>query len=860
MGAPRELLLPLLFLVTLVPPAIGILEREHLKHEYERNESNERKVYLVVVRGRPVVHYQGGIPGFPATSSKQRINNALSDEDKNYASLLVARHDELLAKAFPGEKSYRKLYSYHHLINGFAVELTETQAARLERMDDVVHVERDERVQTMTTHTPEYMGLPGKCWPKLGGVANAGQGVVIGIVDTGIDPSHQSFKSSSSSTKSSSSSPVKFTGKCEVANEFPQGSCSGKIVGARHFAQAAIASGEFNASVHYASPLDGDGHGTHTAATAAGNSGVSVVVNGFNFGSSSGMAPAAKIAVYKALYRYIGGFFADVVAAIDQAVADGVDVLSLSVGPNGLPRRNLTFMSTFDLALLSAVKAGVFVTQAVGNGGPYPRTSLSFSPWIFSVAAATHDRTYPNAITLGSNITITGTGLASGTNGSFSLITAADATNGNVSRILVDECQDAGNYNRSLVSGRILVCSYSLRYLFGVSTLADAVVAAQALRASGLVFLATPDLDGHSFPPSPIGFPAIIIPSSKDSAVLLHYYNTSTRRDESGRLSSSAAMATIAGGREALFSFSAPKVATYSSRGPDVNSNNLDVADVLKPNILAPGNLIWAAWSSIGSDEREFEGQEFALISGTSMATPHIAGIAALVKQRFPSLSPAGIASAMSTTALTLDSNGQPLLAQHPSSNVDSILGPATPFDFGAGFVNPAAAIDPGLIFDAGFRDYIQFLCSIPALSNSTVSAATGSSCLSSPSSPSSSSSNTTAAASISSSFASDLNTPYVSIASLNGARSVVRIATSVSERDEAYNATLVVPAGVSVTVQPSSFSVRGGQLVKLTLTLKALVTSSAPSFGELLLDGDRGHRLHLPICVSSKIASSGTS
>ncbi|EFJ21370.1 hypothetical protein SELMODRAFT_417354 [Selaginella moellendorffii] len=475
-------------------------------------------------------------------------------------------------------------------------------------------------------------------------------------------------------------------------------------------------------------------------------------------------------------------------------------------------------MSTFDLALLSAVKAGVFVTQAVGNGGPYPRTSVSFSPWIFSVAAATHDRTYPNAITLGS---ITGTGLASGTNGSFSLITAADATNGNVSRILVDECQDAGNYNRSLVSGRILVCSYSLRYLFGVSTLADAVVAAQELRASGLVFLATPDLDGHSFPPSPIGFPAIIIQLQRLRGVAPLLQHIHEKRQV----------------RQAL----ELRGHGHHSRRPRSSFQLLDT----KPNRLPPGNLIWAAWSSIGSDEREFEGQEFALISGTSMATPHIAGIAALVKQRFPSLSPAGIASAI-----------------HYSHSTPRAMStrPATPFDFGAGFVNPAAAIDPGLIFDAGFRDYIQFLCSIPALSNSTVSAATGSSCLSSPSSPSSSSSNTTAAASISSSFASDLNTPYVSIASLNGARSVVRIATSVSERDEAYNATLVVPAGVSVTVKPSSFSVRGGQLVKLTLTLKALVTSSAPSFGELLLDGDRGHRLHLPICVSSKIASSGTS
>lgn len=122
----------------------------------------------------------------------------------------------------------------------------------------VVHIQKSYRVQKATVHTPDYLGLPKGIWSEMGGVYGAGENVIIGIVDTGIDPTHPSF---ATATEKPYGPLQRFRGGCEVAPEFPAGSCNGKIIGARHFAAAASEDGVFNASLHFASPLDGDGHG-----------------------------------------------------------------------------------------------------------------------------------------------------------------------------------------------------------------------------------------------------------------------------------------------------------------------------------------------------------------------------------------------------------------------------------------------------------------------------------------------------------------------------------------------------------------------------------------------------------------------
>jgi subtilisin family serine protease len=239
-----------------------------------------------------------------------------SEAVKVYSQHLEKKHDMLLEDHFE-TGSYKKLYSYHNTLNACVVQMSSEQAEKLRKIAPVTHVQKDWKVKRLTTHTPEVLGLPSQVWPSWGGEEREREGVVICITDTTIYPQHLSFAVHISPHYG----PVPcYTWKCEVDPDTSRNFCNGKIVGAQNFAVAAIAAGSFNHAYDFASSLDGDGHGSHTAATTTGNYGVPVRMHGYKFGKASGMDPRALIAVYKALYRQFGGFFADVVASIDQAV------------------------------------------------------------------------------------------------------------------------------------------------------------------------------------------------------------------------------------------------------------------------------------------------------------------------------------------------------------------------------------------------------------------------------------------------------------------------------------------------------------------------------------------------------------
>lgn len=788
--------------------------------------ASDEQVYIVTLDGASAVHKFSGKEAMPrarpfTTSSATRA----------YSAELAARHDDLLSNTFTST-SYKKLYSYSHVLNGFAVQLTSKQADALRNLPGVRRLETDWRVDKLTTHTPEFLGLPSGAWPIEGGPSAAGEGVVIGIIDTGIDPTHPSFSVNGSVPYP----PLEgFHGKCEngESNSF---SCNGKIIAAQHFAAAAQAAGAFNSSNDFASPLDGDGHGSHTASIAAGNHGVFVTGDGFYFGEASGMAPRARISVYKALYRQFGGFVSDVVAAIDQAAKDGVDVLSLSVGPSSPPSSmHVAFLNAFDIALLSAVKAGVFVVQAAGNGGPYPRTMASFSPWIMSVAAGLDDRNYGNWIYLGNGAKLAGAGLAPATPGDqmYNLVLAEDALSNNNTGFSFNpsNCQQPGVFNKTLIQGKILMCTYSFSFIYGASTVKRVSDTAKNLSAVGFVLFAKTDLPGNKFNPVPLGMPGIVITDVQDSLSLLEYYNTS-----SGDTPNSEAWAKIGNGMNPNFQGTAPQVALYSSRGPGVKDYSLQDSDILKPNILGPGSLIWGAWTPIGIDEPDFQGQRFAMMSGTSMATPHIAGVAALIRQSHPDWSPAAISSAMMTTASVIDNKGALLLAQHYSSTGGITLDSATPFDIGSGAINATAALDPGLVFEAGYEDYINFLCAVTPMDQTQVLNVTGSSC------------------STKGRQAADLNLPSITLSSLVDTRTIIRTVTNVAENTETYTLSYEEPASISVQVTPQSFTIEAGKSVALSVVLRidAHITGEY-SFGSLLLSGDQRHRVRIPLAIRAR-------
>lgn len=289
------------------------------------------------------------------------------------------------------------------------------------------------------------------------------------------------------------------------------------------------------------------------------------------------------------------------------------------------------------------------------------------------------------------------------------------------------------------------------------------------------------------------------------------------------------ATAAITEGRVATFTDTAPVVARYSSRGPDVVDQASTPADVLKPDVLAPGDQIWAAWSAVSANEPILAGNHFAMISGTSMAAPHVGGVAALIKQRHPLWGPSAIASALSTTAWRHDNRGSPIVSEGFELGV---LHPATAFDYGAGFINPASALDPGLVVAPVFEDYISFLCSLPQLGPDDVQAATGAACQAQLDSP------------------ADLNLPSIIVSALRGSVSVRRRVMNVASNAERYLCSALPPDGVAVTVRPGWFEIAPGGTQEVVIELNVTRASGAFSFGEVVLAGSLDHLVRLPLAV----------
>ncbi|KAK4422987.1 Subtilisin-like protease SBT2.5 [Sesamum alatum] len=568
-----------IFTITLLVLFIDIL--------WTSSANQEAKVFMVLMEDEPSV-MMSSLRG--------------SEDIAMYKERMREEHDVFLQSVLE-EGSYIKLYSYTHLLNGFAILCKGEEVIDvLRHAGRVRSVQKDLRMEKHTTHTPDFLGISGGAWPALGGSTVAGEEVVIGLIDTGINPFHPSFatQTSTASGRTTFTEGSKFKGTCATGEHFPVSACNGKIVGAQYFARAAVAAGEFNTTRDYASPFDADGHGSHTASTAAGNHHIPVIANNFNYGYASGMAPGARIAVYKALYSF-GGYMSDVVAAVDQAVEDGVDILSLSIGPAKVPSGPCAFLNILELELLFATKAGVLVVQAVGNGGPLSSSILSFSPWITSVAASITDRKYNNSLTLGNGQRLLGSGLAPPTFGGvfFPVAAATDVCRRNFTTGLMESCQNADPFIRALVRGKIIICTYTFDFESEAASISNVAATVQKIGAAGFILTMDPDVGSEQIKGATVTLqvPGIILNNMESSSALWEYYNSNTIRRRSGEALLFRARARILDGRRASYGGRAPVVASYSSRGPDVNNAILEAADVLKPTIMAPGSSIWAAWS-----------------------------------------------------------------------------------------------------------------------------------------------------------------------------------------------------------------------------------------------------------------------
>lgn len=568
------------------------------------------------------------------------------------------------------------IYSYETAFHGFAAKLSEKEAEELETSHGVLAVLPDTVYQLHTTRSPEFLGLEpetsNNAWSSIVGDHD----VIVGVLDTGIWPESPSF-----SDRGMGPVPARWKGACDTGRGFTAKNCNKKIIGARIFYRGYEAStGAIDDKDEFKSPRDQDGHGTHTAATATGVPVPGANLLGYARGTARGMAPRARVAAYKVCWSG-GCFSSDILAAVDRAVADGVDVLSISLG-GGV---SSYYRDSLSIAAFGAMEMGVFVACSAGNSGPDPISLTNVSPWITTVGASTMDRDFPAVVKLGNRMNITGVSLYRGRRNlvvrkQYRLVYMGSNLTTPDPRSLCLE----GTLDPHLVAGKIVICDR------GVS---PRVQKGQVVKDAGGVgmILANTAANGEELVADAHLLPAIAVGETSGKAI--KRYSATTPR--------ATATLTFEGTKVGIRP--SPVVAAFSSRGP-----NLLTLEILKPDIVAPGVNILAAWSgvaspsSLSSDHRRVG---FNILSGTSMSCPHVGGVAALIKASHPEWSPAAIKSALMTTAYVHDNTYHPLK--------DAATGEASsPYDHGAGHIHPTKATDPGLVYDISPDDYYDFLCS----------------------------------------------------------------------------------------------------------------------------------------------------
>ncbi|KAH0942370.1 hypothetical protein HID58_002007 [Brassica napus] len=521
--------------------------------------------------------------------------------------------------------------SYGRSFNGFAAKLTESERDNLAGMEGVVSVFPSTFYKLLTTRSYEFMGLGDKSKQ----VPEVETNTIVGVIDGGIWPESKSF-----SDEGIGPIPKKWKGTCAGGTNFTCNKLttfsnlfSKKLIGARHYVQD--------------SARDDDGHGSHTASTAAGNKVKGVSVNGVTKGTARGGVPLGRVAVYK-VCEPAGCNAEGILAAFDDAIADGVDVITISMGGGAI-------------GSFHAMTKGIVTTVAVGNDGSKPGLASNLAPWLISVAAGTTDRRFVTDVVNGDGKTLHGRSINDfDLKGKKYPLAYGKTASNNCTEELARGCA-SGCLNT--VQGKIVVCDVP-----------DNVMEPKSMGAVGVILHVT-DVDSPGLGPIPVAtlddtnydaFRSYVLSSPNPQGAIL---KTETVKDNN-----------------------APIVASYSSRGP-----NTLFSDILKPDITASGVNILAAYSPLGQTALPGQSVDYYFMSGTSMACPHAAGVAAYVKTFHPDWSASAVKSAIMTTAW----------AMNASKNAEA------EFAYGSGHVNPTAAVDPGLVYDIAKEDYLNMLCSL---------------------------------------------------------------------------------------------------------------------------------------------------
>jgi subtilisin family serine protease len=675
-----------------------------------------RQLYIIQMEDPPALalHKQTLRRSGVAAEVSERFDPQ-ADDVRRYINQLQAKQNALLLSLNLWDQ---QVYSYSYTLNGIAVKLTPTQAQQLRLHKGVNRVWEDKRRPVATSDSPGFLGL----LDRDGGLRNdlglRGENVIIGVIDSGISPNHPSFADVADPRPKPPlcrsdwaeqsilgmwlcrrfdkrgeviyAEPTnEWQGICATGPGFTADNCNNKLIGARFYRDGFEQDSEFDED-EFDSPADADGHGTHIASIAAGNE-VNASIFGAFAGRISGVAPRARIAVYKACWLEPGASratcsVADLQKAIEDAVADGVDVINYSIGD-----LNDSLDDPDDLALLAAADAGVVSAVATGNDGPSALTiqSPATTPWVISVGATSRAGsrvaeairiTSPASLAkdyesreAGFTPRLTASGPISG-----QLVLADDGSSDTPDSVTAGTEFDACSplQNSSAVSGNIVLIQRG-----GCNFDRKLAIAGQAGARAAVVFSNDMQLIVMDGDPTLVNIPAVMI-GQADGQLL---------RDK--LLAAETVELTLDKALFVRLVEDGNVMGSFSGRGPSFGDS-----DFLKPDLVAPGTAILGAQTP--NVANGYRGEQYQYLSGTSQATPHVAGTAALLKEAHPEWSPAEIKSALMT------SSRQDILKEDGRR-------PADPFDMGAGHIVPNTAVDPGLLYPLDNREYDAYLCTI---------------------------------------------------------------------------------------------------------------------------------------------------
>ncbi len=449
--------------------------------------------------------------------------------------------------------------------------------------------------------------------------------------------------------------------------DFDGSACNSKVLSAHYFADDFLryVPAGARAPQERLSPVDVVSHGTHTASTSAGNANVETFVDGRSFGLTSGIAPAAKLSVYKVCWEdndpNTGGCYSSSsVAAVEQAIADGVDVLNYSISGSAT-----SVVDPVSMAFLNAAATGIFVAASAGNSGPTASTVNHGAPWVTTVAATSFSQELQGTVEFSDGSKFRGASIMNREVKDAGVVLAANAAAANAPSS--PALCGPGTLDPAKVAGKVVVCDRGV-----VDRVAKS---AEVARGGGVGMIlvnlsnSSLDTDQHAVPTVHVNPPAS--QTIKDKVTATPAIKVSLVNKDTTGLPLEAQ----------------PQMAGFSSRGPLLATDS----DLLKPDVAAPGVAVLAGVSPIGSD-----GAKFGFMSGTSMAAPHVAGFGALLLGKNPGWSPAMVKSAMMTTASEVK-----LADGSKDTDVHAT---------GAGEVDPARMVDPGLVYDADLSDYKKFI------------------------------------------------------------------------------------------------------------------------------------------------------